>query len=479
MTQEVKESSKKDELTEEEYLASCLSKLKRNRDLRHGAAQEAENTISAVNEQKPYKVEVEKWYLHSTSPELVKALSGEYGAEERVRAKESVFKSLKSEGAEVWDLILYFCRICYSHRKHSDITELLIARFLSEVNENLHLLMGMGSVNDHILRSVIFYAATGLAVSNLEDGVRNTQDEISFRDITCRILKEGRWVEYRHLFSFIGRDEKADESLFFPFAGTDLKRRFWAVRMIPVLRYLCEILIEEDYLGEAYGLRQRQKMSLIDNGICTKGIPDAWEGIREKVKPNWLRPLNENRAENGEDAITLADSIIEKTLSEFAVKKIWQECKTRRQVRGRMLLTDIEDRINKMAFQDAESARTVSNEVGRFIAELETWTKDQLPQSEEEILNFTLCGLDMFLAFSERGTSLLTKNYLAEIVRVLQEGREAIMEELRRKGKSEWFCIHISSIVFKEMVGEIIKTANIYDTIERIGGVEIPEGSTA
>lgn len=42
------QNTNKDELTEEEYLASCLSKLKKNRNLRHGLAQEAQNTVPTI-----------------------------------------------------------------------------------------------------------------------------------------------------------------------------------------------------------------------------------------------------------------------------------------------------------------------------------------------------------------------------------------------------------------------------------------------
>lgn len=105
MTLEARQAGKEDGWTEQEYFAACLENKKRRLGLRSNIPQDAEEVAGALPETDIYSIEVDKWYIHSDNPKLIGALTGRYGTEERIRAKEAIFRKLLSRKVETEDLV--------------------------------------------------------------------------------------------------------------------------------------------------------------------------------------------------------------------------------------------------------------------------------------------------------------------------------------------------------------------------------------
>ena len=484
MTPEVRRAGKEDVWTEQEYFAACLESKKRRLGLRSSIPQDEEEAAGALPEMSDYTMEVDKWYIHSDNPKLIGALTGRYGAEERVRAKEAVFRKLLSRKVETEDLVLDFCRIDYGRELKSQITEWITSRVLSEIEENLLILAKFEArkgrrIAAWALRGVLFSATTELALSYLEGKNGYEQDEASFKGIVCELLKQHEWSEYECLFCFIGHEERSASSLFFPYAKEDKEGNFWPLKMIPALKYLRKILVGAGYVGEAYRLCQNQKASFIANGICTDDVSDAWSEIWERSKSGWLNPLEKIGREGDGETKTLAENVIEKGIAYFASTVFKQQG----EIKDKLLSTEINGHIEKLFHQDPVSAQTVADGVRRFRSEVERWINGELI-IKEHVLRFALAGLDMFLAFSTKSTSSQTKDYLLEVAAILQEGADLVVEEVQKANARKWertklLCGQILGGVFTDMVAKLIEVAQIYDTAEKIGDMEIYKGPIA
>lgn len=480
MTSKVRQADKEDVWTEQEYFAACLKNKKKRLGLRSSIPQDKEEAVGTLPETSDYTMEVDKWYIHSDNPKLIGALTGQYGAEERIRAKEAVFRKLLSRNVETEDLVLDFCRIDYGRELKSQITEWVTSRVLSEIEENLLILAKFearkgGRITAQALRGVLFSATTELALSYLEGKNGYEQDEASFKGIVYELLKQHEWSEYECLFCFIEHEERDASSLFFPYAKEGEKRSFWPLKMVPALRHLCKILAGAGYVGEAYRLCQNQKASFIANGICIEGISDAWSGIWERSKSGWLNPLTKIGREGDGETKTLAENIIEKGIAYFAAGVFRQQG----EIKDKVLSTDIKGHIEKLSRQDPVSAQKVTDGVERFRGEVKEWVNGETI-FKEHVLRFALAGLDIFLAFSAMSTFSQPKDYLTEVAAILQEASDLIVGKVREINAigAEWtrlLCEKILNEVFTDMVAKLIKVAGIYDTIERIGDIEIFE----
>lgn len=484
MTLEARQAGKEDGWTEQEYFAACLENKKRRLGLRSNIPQDAEEVAGALPETDIYSIEVDKWYIHSDNPKLIGALTGRYGTEERIRAKEAIFRKLLSRKVETEDLVLDFCRIDYGRELKSQITEWVTSRVLREIEENLLILTKIEAekgarITARVLCGVLLSATTELALSYLGDKTGREQDEASFKGIVYELLKQYEWLEYEHLSCFVGHNERETSSLFFPYAKEDKKRNFWPLKMVPALRCLCKILVEAGYVGEAYRLCQNQKASFIANEICTEDISDVWSEIWERSKLGWLNPLEKIGREGDGEIKILAENVIEKGVAYFA-SDVFSK---RGEIKNRVLSADIKDHIEKLSNQESAPAQKIADGIDSFRSEVEEWVSGE-PLLKEHVLRFALAGLDMFLAFSTRATFSQTKDYFLEVSIILQEAADLVTEEVQKAntGGVEWtklLCDQILSEVFIDMVAKLIKVAEVYDTIERIGGVEIPEGSIA
>lgn len=480
MTSKVRQADKEDVWTEQEYFAACLKNKKKRLGLRSSIPQDKEEAVGTLPETSDYTMEVDKWYIHSDNPKLIGALTGQYGAEERIRAKEAVFRKLLSRKVETEDLVLDFCRIDYGRELKSQITEWVTSRILSEIEENLLILAKFearkgGRITARALRGVLFSATTELSLSYLEDKNGHEQDEASFKGIVYELLKQHEWSEYECLFCIVEHDERETSSLFFPYAKEDKEGKFWPLKMVPALRCLCKILVGAGYVGEAYRLCQNQKASFVANEICTENISDAWSEIWERSKSGWLNPLEKIGREGGGEIKILAENVIEKGVAYFASEAFSK----RGEIKDRVLSADIKGRIEKLSSEEPVSAQKVADGVDRFCGEVEKWVNGE-PIFKEHVLRFALTGLDMFLAFSTRSTFSQTKDYLLEVSAILQEAADLVAEKVQKADARgvEWtrlLCEQILSEVFTDMVAKLIKVAEVYDTIERIGDIEIFE----
>ena len=481
MTLEARQAGKEDGWTEQEYFAACLENKKRRLGLRSNIPQDAEEVVGALPETDIYSIEVDKWYIHSDNPKLIGALTGRYGTEERIRAKEAIFRKLLSRKVETEDLVLDFCCIDYGRELKSQITEWITSRVLSEIEENLLILTKIEAkkgarITARALYGVLLSATTELALSYLGDKNGCKQDEASFKGIVYELLKQYEWLEYEHLSCFVGHDKRETSSLFFPYPKEDKERNFWPLKMVPALKYLHKILVGAGYVGEAYRLCQNQKASFIANGICTDDVSDAWSEIWERSKSGWLNPLEKIGREGDGKTKTLAENVIEKGIAYFAATVFKQQG----EIKDKLLSTEINGHIENLFHQDPVSAQTVADGVRRFRSEVERWINGE-PIIKEHVLRFALAGLDMFLVFSTKSTSSQTKDYLLEVAAILQEGADLVAEKVQKAdaGGVEWtklLCGQILGEIFTDMVAKLIEIAQIYDTAEKIGDMEIYEG---
>lgn len=378
-------------------------------------------------------------------------------------------------------MVLDFCRIDYGRELKSQITEWITSRVLSEIEENLLILAKFEAskgrrITARALRGVLFSATTELTLSYLEGKNGYEQDEASFKGIVYELLKQHEWSEYECLFCFIGHEERGESSLFFPYAKEGEKRSFWPLKMVPALRHLRKILVGAGYIGEAYRLCQNQKAIFIANGICTDDVSDAWSEIWERSKSGWLNPLTKIGSEGDGETKILAENVIEKGIAYFA-SEVFSK---RGEIKNRVLSVDIKGRIEKLSSQEPAPAQKIADGVNRFRGEVEEWINGELI-IKEHVLRFALAGLDMFLAFSTGSTFSQTKDYLLEVAAILQEAADLVAEKVQKAdaGGVEWtklLCDQILGEVFIDMVAKLIEVAQIYDTAEKIGDMEICEG---
>ena len=421
-----------------------------------------------------YKIKVVKWALYSDSPKLLKALTGKFGARERIKAKKEVFELLMCQKMPHYELLRIFCCVSLIADYPNELIAALKPRTLRDVVENLNILKEESeSTSGFGLRDVLIGALVELALSYECNKSFLEKDKEDFVKILSIMMEIEDWDSIAKVFDFNLKKDWGDSAFFPLWEEGDAE---WSVKMIPPINYLCELLLEKGCFGEAYYVRQNHRLVLSEKGLGSSCLDSPWKTWAAQAKEGLLKPLS--KKELGGSSISVMEKITSEGLLKFAQGNFIYEYYLCR-VQMNLLKSDIKKRCIILCGQNQECQNILSAELKKCYTEISRNMKicKEKTLHKRKILNFALSGLEMFLALAEDVNTGLKKDYLSELVAIISDAAakfSAGIATAARKREGEDFkeeCENLLGVLFSEMIARLFEMGKIYRTVREFSDI--------